>query len=90
MGNKVAPEGQVYVCSACGKQSQDQYGDQAISFGWDESCMLHAVLCYVDKDPDGHWVAVDKNKPRKFRITTETGSVYELNTITEKIRRIER
>lgn len=86
--NKIAPEGQVYVCSACGKQSQDEYGEQAISFGWDESCTMHAVLCYADKDPEGIWVAVDKEKPRVFRINTATGSVYELNTITSKIRRV--
>lgn len=39
----VAPEGQIYVCSACGKTARDIYtgGD-----GWDSSCALHAVLCY--------------------------------------------
>ena len=46
MANDVAPEGQVFVCSACGKRSKDRYGDQAIDHWWDESCMLHAVLCY--------------------------------------------
>ena len=45
-GNEVAPEGQVFVCGACGKRSKDRYGDQAISYGWDESCMMWAVLCY--------------------------------------------
>jgi hypothetical protein len=41
----VAEPGQVYVCGMCGKRSKDQYGDLRIDRGWDESCMLHAVLC---------------------------------------------
>lgn len=47
IGNHTAPEGQVWVCGACGKRSQDRYGFQNISYGWDESCMLNAVLCYT-------------------------------------------
>ncbi len=47
--NETAPEGQVYVCSACGKRSKDRHGDKPISKGWDVSCMLHAVLCFEDK-----------------------------------------
>lgn len=42
--NEVAPPGYEYVCQACGKRSKDRYGDQAISLGWDESCMLNATL----------------------------------------------
>jgi len=45
MPNEIAPAGAVYVCGACGKRSRDLYGDQAISRGWDESCMLNAILC---------------------------------------------
>lgn len=45
MGNRTAAAGTVYVCVACGKRSRDLYGDQAISGGWDESCVLNAVLC---------------------------------------------
>lgn len=44
--NQTAPEGQVFVCGACGKRSRDRYGNNPIDRGWDESCMLHAVLCY--------------------------------------------
>lgn len=58
--NKVAPEGQVYVCGVCGKTSQDEFGYQSISPGWDESCMLHAVLCYENKLPTNNWKAVPK------------------------------
>ena len=60
-GNITAPEGQVFVCTACGKMSQDKYGDQAITPGWDESCMLHAVLCHSDSieyGPTGRVIAV--------------------------------
>jgi transposase-like protein len=49
MTNVEAPAGQVFVCSACGKRSKDRYGYRAIDAGWDESCMLNAVLCYVTK-----------------------------------------
>lgn len=45
MPNEYAPEGTVYVCGACGKRSRDRYGEQALDRGWDESCMLNAVLC---------------------------------------------
>lgn len=38
----------VYVCGACGKRSRDRCGDSAIDGGWDESCMLNAVLAYED------------------------------------------
>ena len=46
-----APEGQIYVCSACGKTSRSNWGwdpetgkHDNISDGWDSSCMTHAVL----------------------------------------------
>jgi hypothetical protein len=46
--NVVAPEGYVFVCMACGKRSHDKYGEQAISYGFDVACVLHAVLCRED------------------------------------------
>ena len=49
MANKIAPEGCVYVCQACGKMSNDRYGFKPISMGWDESCMLNCILCHKDK-----------------------------------------
>ena len=45
MGNEIAGVGKVFVCSACGKRSKDKYGYQKIDSSWDESCMMHAVLC---------------------------------------------
>lgn len=44
--NYVVPPGQIWVCGACGKRSHDRYGYQKIDQGWDESCMLNAVLCH--------------------------------------------
>lgn len=41
-----APDGQVFVCGACGRVSKSLYGDG--TSGWDESCMFNAVLCYAD------------------------------------------
>ena len=46
MSNQIAGDGEVFVCVACGKRSKDQYGEQKIDRGWDESCMLNAVLCH--------------------------------------------
>jgi hypothetical protein len=39
----VAPEGTIYVCRMCGKTAKDSYNGPR---GWDESCMLNAVLCH--------------------------------------------
>ncbi|MGD9729200.1 MAG: hypothetical protein AB7L09_03285 [Nitrospira sp.] len=56
-----APDGQIFVCAACGKLAKSIYGDDKHGLGgWDESCMLNAVLCYEDrKDEKGLWVAVE-------------------------------
>lgn len=42
-GTGVAPIGQVWVCCACGKTARDLFGNER---GWDESCMLNAMLCW--------------------------------------------
>ena len=44
MSNKIAPEGSVYVCLACGKRSKDKYGDDPINSGWDVSCVLNSEV----------------------------------------------
>ena len=41
--DRLAPEGAIWVCTACGKRSKDLYGDRGS--WWDESCMMHAILC---------------------------------------------
>lgn len=44
--SRIAPIDAIWVCSACGKTHTDRYGiDGEGSHGWDESCMLNAVLC---------------------------------------------
>ena len=55
-GGLIAPEGQLWVCCACGKTSPHKYGgDPATTRGWDASCMLNSVLVPVEScvfDPD--------------------------------------
>lgn len=43
--NALAPMGTVFVCSCCGKRSHDKYGTVRADPGWDESCIMHSVLC---------------------------------------------
>lgn len=48
-GTKLCAEDDIWVCGACGKTSRTQYGfDEAnvstAMRGWDESCMLNAIL----------------------------------------------
>lgn len=40
---KMAPDGQVWVCGACGKYNKNRY-----NVG-DVSCYINAVLCYDDE-----------------------------------------
>jgi hypothetical protein len=47
-GNRRADEGYVFICAACGKKSRDMYGNEPISYGWDESCALN---CVIAKEP---------------------------------------
>lgn len=43
---RMAPADGIWVCAACGKTAEDRYGQKGVhSYGWDESCMLNAVLC---------------------------------------------
>ena len=53
-----APEGAIWVCAACGKYSSNRIDGLAGSL-WDESCFLHAVLCFADVTTD----------PRSGRVT---------------------
>jgi hypothetical protein len=64
-GSELAPDGQIYVCAACGKRARSRFGFDAmgrptrIDPGWAPSCMLHAVLCYAEKK-GGTWIAVEE------------------------------
>lgn len=61
--DRIAPHGAIWVCGACGKTSQDQFGIEGQhSVGWDESCMLNAVLCHLAKNEAGSWVAFPQDK----------------------------
>jgi hypothetical protein len=47
---RIAPTGAIWVCGACGKTARDRYGIEGDhSRGWDESCMLNAILCNEQK-----------------------------------------
>ena len=50
-----APEGQIWVCGACGKKNKNR-----VEVG-DESCFLNAVLCY-DRGGVLPWEAVNDKK----------------------------
>ncbi|MDB4330411.1 hypothetical protein N9948_01675 [bacterium] len=49
MGNKKAKKGNVFVCMACGKRSEDEYGDNALDRGWDVSCMMNCQEFPISK-----------------------------------------
>ena len=59
-----APEGQVWVCSACGKRARTRAGfdrsgkSTTIDHGYDSSCMTHAVLCYAKRQGEVYQVVV--------------------------------
>jgi hypothetical protein len=65
-GTTRAPADQVWVCGACGKTSRTRYGfddsnKSVADRGWDESCMMNAVLCWADRGL-GDWRAVEEPK----------------------------
>ena len=77
-GTKPAPAGQIYVCGACGKTSPTRYGFDAqeksvSSDGWDESCMLNAVLCSATK-VDGMWVQAGHVGQIDVRVRIDSGA----------------
>jgi hypothetical protein len=45
--DRIAPEGKIWVCCACGKTSRDKYGDPGTS--WDAACVLNSQLFDEDK-----------------------------------------
>ena len=62
-GTDLAPPGKLWVCGACGKKSRTRYGfidngtpnggdflpdgTRVADKGWDESCMMNAMLCFL-------------------------------------------
>lgn len=66
---RIAPEGAIWVCAACGKTHKDRYGMEGEgSKGWDESCMLNAVLCHdtrhMTKGGMLSWLSFDEPLPK--------------------------
>ena len=69
MTDRFAPKGAVWVCAACGKRHSDKYGIEGWgNSGWDESCILNAVLCHdrmqVVQQGLIEWVPFDKPTPK--------------------------
>lgn len=46
-----APDGQVYLCGACGRFGKE------LNYVGDESCVANAILCFEAKE-NGAWIAV--------------------------------
>lgn len=71
-GDLPAAPGTTWVCAACGKTSRTRYGlDEA---GWDEACMMNAVLCHTG-GPPWHAVTSDESEtPMTSTSDTDVGS----------------
>lgn len=68
--DRIAPDDGIWVCAACGKTAVDRYGMEGPhSHGWDESCMLNAVLC--DRDGIEPGVRVTKANAYRSRDVTD-------------------
>lgn len=73
--NEVAPEGYIWVCCVCGKRSRDNYGNDPIDHGWDESCILNCVLA---KEADLEIIKIDSMDNQKFfRVAGIDGPIYK-------------
>ena len=46
--DRIAPEGQIWVCCACGKMSKDRNGPSFTHRMWDASCTLNSALFYTE------------------------------------------
>lgn len=66
-GNQKAPDGHLWVCTACGKTATwsygfDDKGKRASLAGWDSSCACHAHLVaeadVVERSPGGRVLRV--------------------------------
>lgn len=59
-GTELAPEGQAWVCLACGKTSRSRFGldkgnKNVAMKGWDASCVLNSQLIQED------WIVETEN-----------------------------
>jgi len=39
----------IWVCLACGKRSNDKFGDNPIDKGWDAACVINSQEYYEDE-----------------------------------------
>lgn len=69
MSNRVARDGHVFVCCACGKRSNDVYGEEQINHGWDASCVINC------KEFPVAWLTVDPESNRVTKITEPDGNI---------------
>lgn len=54
--SRIAPEGFLWVCHACGKTSRDRYGGPDAMPWWDSSCAINSGLhreSALVRGPDG-------------------------------------
>lgn len=71
---RMAPDDGIWVCCACGKTAIDRYGlEGPRSGGWDESCMLNAVLCKRDGIEPGQ--RVTKADPYSSAVKVDSGGL---------------
>lgn len=65
--SRLAPEGAVWVCGACGKTHTDRYGIEGKGArGWDASCALNAILVHdkqYEYDGVPTWISFDRPLP---------------------------
>lgn len=92
-GKDLAPDGQVWVCAHCGRRARSRWGfdhqgeSTVIDHGYDSSCSLHAVLCHEEKSPDGKWVCVSVDPPKKpysppkLRLITDEGELSRVKKL---------
>lgn len=68
-----AGDGEVWVCAACGKVSRTRMPTDDSDIGWDESCMLKAVLC-SDAKVGGKWKPTASQLSAWEEVDNEKGS----------------
>lgn len=83
-----APEGQIWVCNACGKTARVRWRFED-SKGWDESCMLNATLCFESslKYEGSRVVNADPVEEPKPRVDPFKGMDDWLEEMEEGVRR---
>lgn len=61
--DRIAPDGKLWVCTACGKTAKNRHGPPNADQGWDESCVLNSHLFNKDElifNEQGRVVAISE------------------------------